>query len=466
MASKRRTLSPALPTREPDVGKERTKPAKPAKAKPRAPEPAHEPRASAMQRAFGNHAVQRYLRALQEKGAAATAADRLKPPLNRVAAWLEQAAAADGKHDLLNVYFALTLEQKRAALEEMVRRSGGVFPLLSAGPDWEMVEDCLNLVREVKLEPNEVETEGVEEDPTEDPKRDEEGADAPGGLAGMLPPYSDILYWLNYKARRQAKTAVMEELLRLSAPQKKWVLHHVARGRKKLDLKSFSEAVSVRIKWKTWVDWETLQAAIRQAKAMKFDGLAPRAQQAIIEHAKAEAESPARSREEDEGADWLGFVAAAAGAAALAHAAGGEDGEKASGKGDGFDWQDAGRIGWLLTGQSGAADPAEAIRAFLAAPGDWTGIVDRYLRLAGKAEAGMRERALKERGFADAQQCLKHIAQELARLIHEKAVVQRDPAYVRLLASLNLAPGAGGGPTPAQIAEALANRILHGKSKV
>jgi hypothetical protein len=249
--------------------------------------------------AYGNQAAQRLVRTMLDEHSS-KAALGLKPPYRSMAQRLENEAHQAGKTELLRLFILLTSAQKLAVLREL----GGAQ---QAEPfEWKRLENTIQSMQKVKLAENEPEAEADIRE-TGAASRETGSID----VTGLLAPYKDIVLWLNYKANKQGKTALMRVFQGLSIPQKKIALHKMSKL-KKLEFHAFSEAVTIQIQQKQWIDWDAFTKATKSAEKIKvidpdldpadYAGIAP-----TEEHDRDEAED-----EEDEGLDISGLLLAAA----------------------------------------------------------------------------------------------------------------------------------------------------------
>jgi|GEM_PF-728029 len=434
----KKAKAPAQP-----VPREKEEPAKPARRKPAAPtgQETAVPRADsmdipAMQRALGNAAMMRMMHGKHGVPHPASVYG-LKRPFEQVALWLAEQARIDGQTELLKRFAALSTGQKIAFLKLVAEwYTGGNLRALSTEgwmADWERIELYLRRVEPVPLEDQEAEKEGQANRARVKTESDDEDAASP---AGLLSPYREIVFWLNYKAYRQGKRDIMREFDNLTQPQKKWAIRYMGKATSKsLRMKTFAETMTIRLDRMEWVDWEAVQTAIAKAKRLSDERLEldekpdRKPEEAVL---SADLPDDGELEEERDGEDSWGWLSALA---LLAGAAGGEE-EKRDRAANPF-LEDPRNVQWLLLGVKGSEDAVQAIRSFLASPPNKADIVDRFLgvspKLPPKEREPARERLLKQFGFRSAEQAFAHLMEKLGELLFEKGVRNEEQEFVRII---------------------------------
>ncbi|TBL76341.1 hypothetical protein [Paenibacillus thalictri] len=414
-----------------------------------------------LQRALGNQALGR-MASLKMNEQRADSSERLKPPYNRLAAWLEQTAQEHGKVDLLRRFYALSLEQKYAALQTIDRKSGGIVNLLSSGADWHVLEQAMDLVGEVRLKANEVDREG---------EKTNQGADAGDKMSvqqyaiGLLPPYTDIVRWLVYKADKQGKTGVMEQFAKLHPARKKWALHSLVKDRGTLQLETFRKETTISLRMQMWVDWDAVQAAFAKANTITIDRFEPdKRDDEQGKPASAEEDVSDPQAAEHEGSSGVAaFLSAASAVLTGGSAEAADDGKQVQPVRQ-TRLQEllskAGELGHVLNGKR-SPDLLSALQLFLQQAGaaGMLGIVDRFLQLEGKSGSAVseeqRKRALKAAQFADAASCFRAMMDQVADYLFTEAIAKRQPEAVKLLELLGVPVQPSGPATKLQIAQKL-----------
>jgi hypothetical protein len=362
-----------------------------------------------MQRLLGNAAMNRLIRSADSRQ-------------TRMLDKLADEAMRAGRTDLIERFNQLSPGQKAAALK-LMEQLADAAGLHASEVDWGVIELCLDFVRDVQLREEEVETEAD--------VAEEGGETAVGTVntSGLLPPYNQVVRWLNYKAHKQGKTDVMRAFGSLDLDQKKLAIHRMADGNsKRSDVESLRKALTVRIREKEWLDWDKVMEAIRGAEQVNFRDMDEREKKAMFEIGDEEERSPDPV--------FLPLLLP-----------------------DKDDRRDDGKpISVILL------EDAERFAAMFQGAADWEAIVDRCLGVPVDAADGEREterrNRLAARGFASMEQCFRQIVDEWARICFERGVLNGVDLFVRFIGLVGFKMVKGKYPLPSGIAAKLLARTL------
>jgi len=361
-----------------------------------------------MQRLLGNAAMTRLLRAAE-------------PRQMQLMGRLAGEAMDAGRADLIERFNALTPGQKAAVLK-LMEQLADAAGLNSSTIDWGVFELCLHFVEDVQLREEEA---AVEADVA-----DEGGETAVGTVntSGLLPPYDQVVRWLNYKAHKQGHADLMREFESLDLDQKKLAIHRMVDGKsKRADVESLRKALTIRIREREWLDWDKIREAIEGAKQVDF-----------------------RSMDEDERKAMLEI----------------DDDEKREPEPD----LELLPLPLLFPDKEEKVKPdkpvsvilienAERFAEMFRGAADWETIVDICLGVPDDKEHGAREEErrnrLAARGFASMEQCFKHIADEWARICFEWGVLNGVELFVRFIGLIGFKMVKGKYPLPSGIAARL-----------
>jgi len=427
--------------------------------------------AERMQRAFGNAALGQMVQSLLAREEYSAALAQLAPPYQELAMRLIAQAAAEGDHERIRRFLALSAGQKAAALQMTALRAGSKRREAKErleGADPEHWEYGIQAVAGVRLKKDEPDKEGDIADSGAEPQEP-----ISANTNGLLPPYKDIVLWLTYKANKQGKQDLMRRFFAMSVPEKKLALKLMASEKKKaLEFKALTEALTVPVQLKEWVDWDTVAGALDKTReiAAKLD---EHEVKALVENKDAELPG----LEEEDGGDGAFPLMALLGAAAgadLLQPDDEPDAKQARQKG-GLHEQapqemEPGKLAnltpdlaaWLLLGTKRDKPLPDAIAEFCKSGKDPKAVVDRFLKVPQAESEQALEKArlklLKKHGFHSVEQCYAHIMETVAKWIHEGAAVRKDPAFLRLLEELGLIKGKGQLPELEEIIRKLMGR--------
>jgi len=386
-----------------------------------------------LQRSYGNQAAGKIWASF-----GAAAGKGLKPPYAAAAQMIAEQAKQEQRTQLWRGFEALSAGQKQAVLLELAGSPKQVELIDASSIDWARLQAAINKLKAVRLEDDEPEREG---------DADQSGAQSARyelAVTGLLPPYLDIASWLNYKANKQGKAALMQKFGTLSLAQKKIALHKMA-DQRKLRFKAFTEEMTVIVQYKEWVDWDKMRTAMNDAEKIKLDPNDETAVQRYLNQSEEDGEyadeyedeadpqlDAGREDElEEEEGGWI---------SAFAPSLGEEDsGLKEAKPSDKLGDPDF--LAWLLFGVKGDAQAAAKQKAKQQADSPET-IVDRFLQIEPglplKAQHAIRKRRLLEQGYRSSRQFYVYLLTLIVALLFERGVMKREKPFADVIGRLGL----------------------------
>lgn len=402
--------------------------------------------AEKLQRNYGNQTTGRWHRAQIQAQQVPEAARGLSGLYADIV--MKFASSADAESERVwRRFSAMTTGQRQAVLLDMAGSADRLEQIQGRPLDWSSLQLSMETVEGVRLQPNEPEREG---------NARESGVELMRGavdVTGLLEPYRDIVKWLNYKANKQGKSALMQRFELMSIPQKKIALHKMVQKRK-LHFRTFTDTMTVTLQLKQWVDWDKMMRAISEAEDIALDESDEQAAERYLgfmdetEEVHDE-ELQEEDKEADDQDDSLFFFAKPGSA------------NKKKNRQSPTDFrellQQPEHLIWLLFGlRVNAADLKK--KKMSSAVGAPDVIVDRFLNmkegLAPKERESARKKQLKQFGFQSMRQCYIYLLLLIVSLLHERGVVKREQKFVAINEQLGLF-GKQSAPTKEQIAQKL-----------
>lgn len=284
------------------------------------------------------------------------------------------------------------------------------------------------------------------------------GVQAPpyaGSFNGLLSPYRTLWQWLIYKGNKQGQQQLLRRLDQLSLPAKQLLLYRLA-NKAALSVSSLSASLTIKQHEQEWLDWARIKQQLQRLEALSEQHIqqqleqtqqaadASRADHSMTEYDELEEE---QLIENEGGAPWQALLTSG-----LTDSMKGEQEEQEK----------------LF---SALHDPEQLSRLLFnaslstkqqVAPVSGRQLADRLLQVehavAGK-RAGLREKRVKQLGFASIRDLLLLTIAALVEQFEQKARKQKDARYIALLRRMQLMQG-NAMPGKQQLRQALQDQLL------
>lgn len=276
-----------------------------------------------------------------------------------------------------------------------------------------------------------------------------------GSCYGLLSPYRALWQWLFYKGNKQGQQQLLRRLDQLSLPAKQLLLYRLA-NKAALSVSSLSASLTIKQHEQEWLDWARIKQQLQRLEVLSERHIqqqleqtqqaadASQADHAMTDFDELEEEQLLGS---NEGVPWLALLTSG-----LNDNIKGEQREQE----ELFSaLHDPEQLSQLLFNASLSSKQQ-------AAPASGEQLADRLLQLehaaAGK-RTGLREKRIKQLGFASLRDLLLLVIAALVEQFEQKARKQKDARYIAILRRMQLMQG-NAMPSKQQLQQALQEQLL------